>query len=488
VGSLLHDRVSLSAGAFGYETDGFRPNNDLDNEVYNVFAQFAVTTQFNVQAEYQSRDSKYGDVRMNFDPDSYSAQQRNQLKTDSARLGLRFSPSARSTLLFLYNYKKADYSLDDQSIAFVYPTPPFPPDSNVTLFEGLATQASSSQYEGAFVHQAESFNVLVGAAYTKVEREDDVEASLLDPLFGPPFPVAILDTLDESDSKDTRAYVYANLVMPVPVTWTLGLSYQRYDDTAFDLTRYNPKLGVQWQVDDTLQLRAAYFSMLKPALASNRTLEPTQIAGFNQFFDDADGTRSTRYGIGADWKPRRNLAMGAELTRRQLKYAAFLATTPPSVDFEDRDEWTHRAYGYWIPNSRLSLSLEAVYDKFESMEDSLLGDVAPERVRTISVPLRAMYHHPNGLFGGVGLTYVDQSVERSTVSTLPEGESDFLVVDLSIGYRLPKRHGVLSLGVHNLFDKRMKYQDDSYRTFRDEPAVSPYTPQRVIMGKLSLSF
>ena len=112
----------------------------------------------------------------------------------------------------------------------------------------------------------------------------------------------------------------------------------------------------------------------------------------------------------------------------------------------------------------------------------------PEEVRTVSFPVTATYFHPRGLFGSVGVTYVDQKVERYPASTLPEGEDSFSVVDLALGYRLPKRRGIVSLTVHNLLDEEFKYQDNSYREFGDEPSVSPYTPERLIMGRVMLSF
>jgi hypothetical protein len=39
-------------------------------------------------------------------------------------------------------------------------------------------------------------------------------------------------------------------------------------------------------------LRAAAFRVLKRTLITDQTLEPTQVAGFNQFFDDANLTEA----------------------------------------------------------------------------------------------------------------------------------------------------------------------------------------------------
>ena len=52
--------------------------------------------------------------------------------------------------------------------------------------------------------------------------------------------------------------------------------------------KVNPKFGVEWNVTDDLVLRGAVFRNVKPALVNNQTLEPTQIAGFNQLFDDTN--------------------------------------------------------------------------------------------------------------------------------------------------------------------------------------------------------
>ena len=65
---------------------------------------------------------------------------------------------------------------------------------------------------------------------------------------------------------------------------------------------------------------------------------------------------------------------------------------------------------------------------------------------------------------------------------------DFFVVDTSVGYRLPKRFGIVSLSVSNLFDQKFKYLDDSFREFRDTPTVGPYIPERLILGRITLNF
>jgi outer membrane receptor protein involved in Fe transport len=159
--------------------------------------------------------------------------------------------------------------------------------------------------------------------------------------------------------------------------------------------------------------------------------------------------------------------------------------------FEDRDEWFHRAYGYWTVSDRISVRAEAIYDKYES--ESVNPD-RPSKLRTWSLPVQVKYFNPNGLFAGIGLTYVDQEHELGNANpplsptNLTEGDSEFFIADVSVGYRLPNRRGILTASVYNLFDEEFEYRDDSFRTFQDEAVVAPYVPERTLRVQLSLNF
>lgn len=106
----------------------------------------------------------------------------------------------------------------------------------------------------------------------------------------------------DAPSRDRRAYAYLNTRIGDDWLVTNGASVQRYEQPEFAKTYFNPKLGVQWQALDTLALRAAALKARQPTLVITRSLEPTQVAGFNQLFDDLNGTRSRLYGVGADWR------------------------------------------------------------------------------------------------------------------------------------------------------------------------------------------
>ena len=477
--SALYDQLSFSLGAFSYDSDGWRPNNDVDQELYNVFAQWAVSPELNLQLEYSSQDTEQGDLAFNFDPDSFSENRRLDTDRDSTRIGLRYSPEPSSNFIFSYIDGERDEKQGSED-SFI------DPDSMLltTISNGADLNTDGSLYEAQYMYQAEQFNLLAGGAYSNSDTDLNSNFKVTLEFIG----TVVDDTIStEEEIKHSRAYIYSNIKSSDTVRWTLGASYDDFKDEPIKETSFNPKLGVRWDVNEATQLRAAAFKVLKPSLINNRTIEPTQVAGFNQFFDDATGTESWRYGIALDSKIANNLSWGVEATWREMEQPNILSETDTIM--EDQDEQLHRAYVNWTPLDRLAVTAEIAYDKFEDdtakTEDF---DSVPAEVETISLPLGATYFHPSGWFGGVRATYVDQEVTRSQNSVFPQGDDSFFVTDVSVGYRLPKRLGIASIGVKNLFDEEFNYRDDSYREFSEDATTGPYFPERMVMGRLTLNF
>jgi hypothetical protein len=65
-------------------------------------------------------------------------------------------------------------------------------------------------------------------------------------------------------------------------------------------------------------IRAAAFRAMSLTNIQNQTIEPTQVAGFNQFFDDPEGFDSWVYGVGVDQKLGSNIYTGGEIFRRDV--------------------------------------------------------------------------------------------------------------------------------------------------------------------------
>jgi tetratricopeptide (TPR) repeat protein len=529
--SGVFDNVSVSGGGYYFESDGFRENADLEHFVVDAFAQAAITPAVNVQVEFRDRSTEHGDIALDFDPNSFSPNLRDSDDEQTRRVGLRITPTTRSEILLSAIIGDRDRSRNDSRAL-----PPVGEITRSNLTESLDRQDESEQFEGLFTFTERRFNLLGGGAYARVKTSGFLTATLdftVDPAptlisasificsqppppFGtgdtiqvppgtpcpPPFfigplPITIQIPIDpppfditntqrqplDSVVDDYRAYGYANVEVLDGLVATFGLNYTDVESEFLDVERWNPKLGLRWDIGTGLRARAAFFKAVKPVLASNRVLEPTQVAGFNQFFDDADTSQSTGYGVALEWRGSTSLHGGIELTGREIRHPA-LDLPARLIRFEDRREHLHRAYVYWTPSQHWALGVEGVYDSFKN---SMPSETVPQRVTTRSLPLKATYFHPGGLLGGITASYVSQKVTRQN-STLAQGSSHFGVVDLFGGYRLPRRLGMLSVSVHNLFDRRFRYQDDSYRTFGEEPSGTALVPERTFMGRLTLSF
>jgi hypothetical protein len=478
--SALYDGLSIGAGAFHYESDGWRTNNDINHDIYELYGQYAITPELNVQIELRHRDTEFGDLEFDFDPDDFLPNFENEFEQDLARLGIRYSPAPHSDVLLSYIYTHRDGSSHDVTAD---------PLGVFTLDTPL--DQDSNQVEAQYIFRSDRFNVLTGFGYANIEGDETFHLAFDSalPFIFPSFEIEdqLPFTID-----DYRGYVYANIKIPEPVTWTLGLNYTDYNedrDPGNEVSRLNPKVGVQWDVTTDLQVRAAYIETVKPALAANRTLEPTQVAGFNQFFDEANATKSRRYGFGVDWQVTPDLAIGGEMTWRDIE-EPFIDADQNQVIEEDENEQLHQVYLYWTPVDELAVRAGFAYDKFEKESDDFsvrVGNQDPLEVETISVPVGLTYFHPSGFFAAAGVTFVDQDVER-LAQFENQGHDSFFVVDLGIGYRFPNRLGIASLQVQNLLDEGMEFQDDSFREFQEEPSVGPYFPDRTILGRITLNF
>jgi outer membrane receptor protein involved in Fe transport len=247
-----------------------------------------------------------------------------------------------------------------------------------------------------------------------------------------------------------------------------------------DRHQVNPKLGVTWTLFPGTTFRAAAFRVLKRTLPTNQTLEPTQVAGFNQFFDDLNHARSWRFGGAIDQKFTKSLFGGIEFSNRDLT-VPFQSLSPAGSTIRDAD-WTEnlaRSYLFWTPAPWLGLKLEYQYDRFRRDENFRNGF---ERMDIHRVPLELNYFHPSGWSAFLTATYFNQTGEFEQVTGTPPrpGSQDFWTVDAGIKYRLPMRYGFLTFGASNLFDRRFKFFDSDI----NNPSMQP---NRMIFGRLTLA-
>lgn len=470
--SGLYNNVSFSGGAYHFQTDGFRINDDVTNNIYNVFVQASLSPKTSIQAEYRYAKWDKGDVELRFLED-FSPDLRQQEKTDTFRLGVHHAFSPGSDLLASLAYQKLDADVKDQ----------FP--IGVPNSFRLKTDQNSRSGELQYLYRSNSMNVVAGAGYFDINGQQSADWMVVDPVDG---PIQVLQDTVDRGTNHLNLYVYTYLNYLKNVTFTVGAGYDKVDykqtDTS-DKNQFNPKLGVTWNPVADTTLRAAAFRTLKRTLITNQTLEPTQVAGFNQFYDEDNSTGSWNYGVAVDQKFNVSLYGGLEYVQRDLKQPTPTTGTFATDSFSVKEKMS-RAYLYGTPHPWVALTAEYLYERNEREEIEAVNALKPKTLETQRVPLGIKFSHPSGLNASFRATYYMQSGSflPQGADSLPEnlvsGSDTFWLCDAGIGYRLPQRYGIISIGAKNLFNQSFHYFDTDILA----PAIRP---GRLYFAKITLS-
>jgi hypothetical protein len=250
----------------------------------------------------------------------------------------------------------------------------------------------------------------------------------------------------------------------------IGLS-----DVAFQDDQISGKLGVSARVARKTVLRAGAYSRLAPAIGRLQTLEPTQVAGFNQFFDDRGGTSSLNYGFGVDQEFTRKVFAGLSALRRDLDIPEATCAAPvaffgcngqPGSELVERhsDDWLGNVYVNGTVGRRVALSVEYAYEEreFDFTQVNFLD--REDYLETARTRPQVRVFLPMGLYAGVRGNHYDQNVDQFTDPTSPDRtrrEADFWIGDFEIGYRMPRRWGSVALTVKNFSDREFEYYNSS---------------------------
>ncbi len=382
----------------------------------------------------------------------------------------------------LQNYDPGfkDLDLVDPGIVGLPP----PPIESVNKFDG---DEDSYGGELQYLWRSRCFNMISGAGYFYIDSDSKSSQVVTWPGQDPPLLIFEGAEPRETETDHYNLYLYSYINSLNNVTFTVGASADFFNldennrnDRDVDKNKFNPKLGINWKPFAGTTLRGAVFRTLTKTLVSAQTIEPTQVSGFNQFFDDFNATEAWNYGAALDQKIGQNFYGGVEFVYRDLNVPFLVQSGPAEFDLKNAnwDEYLGRAYLYYTPHDWFSLTAEYLYEKLDRDEGQNFG---LKRVKTHRVPLGVNFFHPFGLNASFKATYVNQDgdFERQD-RNIKSGDDNFWLVDAAISYRLPKRHGFITVGVTNLFDKSFEYADSDIKN-------SAILPDRSIFGKITLS-
>lgn len=465
--SQIKGRTSVSLGQFHYQSNGFRKNNDQNHDVLNAFIQHAFTPRLNVQAEVRTRDTNHGDLLLDFDPKAFSLTRRRNLKEDVARVGARYALTPNQDFILSGKYINRNETVQDIS--------------------RIDLKNSGFQIEGQHQLRHDLINTVSGASFYRFtwDRKLNNEKSVL------PF----------NDMDRENIYHYSNINFFQNLNLTLGLSYDTFSSAISGkrTDKISPKFGIQWNILKNLRLRGAWFETTKSHLIAQQTLEPTQIAGFNQFFDDINGTRSQRFGGGLDYRFSKNLYSGLEISKRILHVPVKDISLITFTEFEHlqrQNEQQYRTYFYWLPHNHWSIKSEFQFEDFKrNSNDPSLEIDAPVHVQTLTAPISLEYFHPSGILSSITGTIVNQKLSRLVNRTSEEAGArlttssradTFFLLDAVIGYRFPNRRGMLNFEARNLLNQKFYYRNINF--YQSEAITPRFIPERTFFARVTINF
>jgi Tfp pilus assembly protein PilF len=464
--SGVQGKASFSVGQFHYETDGFRENNDQRQNIYDAFVQYSLSYKTSIQAEFRARAFNHGDLLVKFgnpfDRRNFLEDLREDDDIRSTRFGFHHTFSPHSDLIGSVIYLTRDFN---------------------SVVGGASTERDEDAYqvEVQHIYRSERFSIMSGLGHS----DQDIEAVNIS---------GGMSFKDKTKPEHSNLYGYLNINYPKQVTWTIGGSADFFEGEVFPglfdkiekQNQFNPKFGLTWNPLPGTTLRAAVFKTLKRTIITDQTIEPTQVAGFNQFFDDGDATDAWCYGVAVDQKVSSKLYTGAEFSQRNLN-AKGINFEEFKIIESDLKEQLGRAYLYWTFHKWLALSTEYQYERRKNPEEFLMEDFSGLKTRRLLLGIS--FFHPSGFIAKIKPTYIAQDGNFQAGFEPPDfirpiikrKKDQFWIVDASIGYRLPKRLGIITIEAKNLFDKSFKFQD----TDPENPSMQP---MRLVLAKFTLAF
>ena len=467
--SNLSDNFSITATHYNFETDGERLNADEDNKLYGLFVQYQLPNNVGLQAEIQKSEIVTGETYRGFDSEDFNPDYRFMEDVDSYRFSVSHKLTSDQEILF--NYRREDFNQDLLNID----------DAPFVQFDRFF-EIDSELFEVTYIKQSDLVDVIVGAGSAKQERTE---------IF--PDENFILDI----DHKNYYLYSYPKFKHHKygSFDFVVGLSYDNFDDIDIGTKETNPKFGIAWN-HYGLTARAAIFETLKRTLVADETLEPTNIVGFNQFYDDFDATRSKVYGLGLDYKldfenssnlnskySINNIYMGIETLKRDLNVPGFIFG---EVQREDISERFTKLYAY-IPIDSWSFGINYENEHFDrkflfELDEQIID------LKTDRIGFEIKYFQPEGFRYSLETTYIKQDADLiDRFFEEYSGSDSFWTADASIGYLFSKIgkykniKGIVSLEIKNLFDQEFNYQDTA-------PLDSRFSQDREVFLQAQFNF
>jgi len=443
----------VSADAYRFRTDGLGPNRDGERRTASLFLQRRLARGLSGQIELADVRNEGGADRWPlFERELYNENDRFDDRRRRTRLGLTWRDPEHGELYLSHDRGVLVRHLEKKV------------DSG---FRRLETDSHHSELQHAT--GAGSTERVLGLSYSDQQTKSRCD-----------------DVVDTSRVEHAVAYGYLyptwHLRDGTRLDYTIGAGLDDLDLDGAHRRLLSPKLGLTVE-RGRYRLRGAVARTVRRTLATDRTLEPTQVAGFSQLYDDPAGTVSTLSGLGAgirlgpaERSPDRDLHLDAELVHRHLDTPTRPADECPPGSPDDSASLEERRYalGLYASTPSLSIAFRLEREEYASPDERRSANYFVD-----SITDRLVLRLNAGIGRRLRLTFTPQYIRQSGTFYNPfrgkalPGSDRFWSVDAGLDLRLDglmgsRSGGTLRFEIANLFDRDFRFQE----TDLDVPSVA----------------
>ncbi len=459
----MSDKLSFMLGAYGFETQGVRQNNDDRKSVYDGLVQLQLTPYTQIQVEATSLKRNAGDLTQKFFsdefPDLVVSPLTFQIELDAVRLGAWQKFSERTDMLISLAHKDRTDSIGLSGSA------PF-----------LEINGESNNFQAQLLYRSENLSWLNGIGWYEENADENF--------------VGFFET--KSNPTNFNLYSYAFLsTRDSKLRLQAGLAYNALRSRELTTEQLSPKLGLIWTPSINTTISFALLQVLTPRSGATPSLEPSQIAGFNQFYSDQANALVRLAGVALEQRISPNLRAGANIIQRDVQ--VHLTNADFTVETHDWSELETSAYLYWVVSRQVAVSTAVKFGSYERPAE-FTGIDGFTSLESLEVPASIRFFGPNGLATAITLRYVGQRGSftdpfGATGFEQVDGSDHAWLLDLSFVLQPPGRRFFFALDAKNVTDQRFHYQDLATQDalLADRQNTSVFT-RRGIFARFGVTF
>jgi hypothetical protein len=504
------ENVSYSLNAYYYSDPGWRPNNDIENSDFSAQVKYQFDPKDTAFLEVEATRLDAGDVlehynyntptpglnneRINLSPDYDPSLRQTEIQDPNILFGYHRDWGTGNHTVLLYRGLQDYFTANDANygaplLASDLPSGVYPHGYSAATELKSTTELNSAELQHIF--QSDTQTIIVGTRFQaeSIQTANQIQEGFSTESFGNQVPPMSLPSLANvnSDFERFSLYGYYQLKLFDRLRLTGGAAYdwERFPLNIADPPlssaedergRLSPKAGLDWMLPEGTRVRADYTRSMSGLLNDSSTLiEPSQVGGFNQEFRSLipesagkgtpPATLFETWGLGLDHKfPTRTYVdvEGQLLTSRggQLigawsggAVAAPVAVEnlPQSQYFQEKDTFasisqlisSDLSVGASYTLTAVDLSTHVTTppgtvppNYFDVHEDSTLNKLS----------FFANFYVPCGFFSQFQANWWKQE----NIGSMGEPGDSFAQFNLYAGYRFPKRHVEMMIGVVNI--------------------------------------